>query len=553
MSANGLSVASPRVRANSKGGGQAFRHALAQAPPPGAEGVASEFIEIYVYLMTADSWELLWTLFHTPTNPFAWGYDMWLPQYGRQQLAAQGTVYKQGIVSTLQSVHVQGEVQADNSGTKRKWQGVLAQEVFYKQHLGIDLKRFRSGGSVKSEGTLASPSTEYMSSVRTRREEQMWIPTHVVRSTGFPIYGSLQQHSLAAEKIDRPTQQQLASQTSSTIDAVAGRGLVLVPDMATAEHASAMVENLKRLESNLSPSGGWDCVIYVTAVRGQGDIWAAREARAALQEACFVIEEPGAALAYALHATQPCYLASAYSHVFVLRAGLRLVSGMKGTDAAHSRQQWDLQNLLDVMAFNDLTVVSPAIDGELMLGQGELMLSDVERTAMADVMAVAADANRDGVESAYVELAAVLFTMDAFRSFWELVHPSSNPNGQGLALWYDQYCRKIKRANTHKMGIVSGLRAARAKLAEVDDIAPVLQAKRQEGLYQYAWEFPLETYRKDLLASKIVRAQLSRAASNPRWQLSAPVTRTQQMRINPALARVSRSGPAAAKRAFEQK
>jgi len=196
-----------------------------------------------------------------------------------------------------------------------------------------------------------------------------------------------------------------------------------------------------------------------------------------------------------------------------------------------------------------------AIDGELMYGQGELLVSHDQRKALAEVMAAEQDSKHDGVESAYVELSAVIFTMDAFKSLWDLAHPSSNPTGQGLALWYDQYCRNVKRAKTHRMGIVSSTRVARASshFTGSDEISFIKQGKAQEALYRKTWDFPLEKYRNALELSKLTLSILSKTSSKPRWQLSAELTRKHQMSIVPALARANRAGPEAAKKVHDQK
>jgi len=550
MAVNHLAVASPRVRGQSKGGGQKFRDVMDKEPPVGTEGTVSEFMEIYVYLMTADAWELLWTLLHTPTNPFAWGYDMWLPKFCRQAFEAHGNVYKQGIVSSLRTEHFQGDVRADNSGTKAKWQGVLAQEKFYRKYLDIDLRHFRSSKE-RSEGSLASPSAEYLSYLQARRREQMWIPAHTALSTAFPIYGSRQRHVPGAEEDGSEAQQQ-REVPSSPLAAVSARGLLLAPSMSSAEQAQTMVHNLERLGGHMAPSGSWDCVIYVNVERGKGDIWTAK-AFALLRESCFVIEEPGGGLAHALLATQPCFLGSAYSHVFVLQAGMRLIEDRDNLSNSQPQPRWNLQNLLDVMSFNDMSVAAPAIDGELEFGQGELLLSHDQRSALAGVMAIAPDNKHDGVESAYVELSAVLFTTEAFKALWDLAHPASNPSGQGLALWYDQYCRSVRRAKAHRMGVVSSSRVSRGNSVGSEHIALLAQAKAQEALYLDSWAIPLEQYRNALELSKLTLSILSKTSSKPRWQFSASVTRKQQMSIFPAAARAGRNGPEAAKRAYDQK
>ena len=510
---------------------------MESAPPLGAEGWLSEFVEIYVYLMTARAWELLWSLLHPATNPYAWCYDFWLPKLGRQELAKDGLVYRQGVVSSVGTEHLQGVVRADNAGTKAKWAAAMEQERFYKKYLGIDLKRFRQMKAVVN-GTLASPDAAYMAGRRKQRREPMWLPAPGDRDA----------------RDDGEASPGLASTPA--------RGLLVVPDLRTAAQTRLTVGNLRRLRDMLGPQRRWDCAVYVSAERGKGGLWSEIALVDSLHATCTVVEMPGAGLAAALQAVQPALLAGAYSHVFVLRAGTQLLDSTDSDadNSAGAVEPWGLQALLDAMAFHALSAVSPAFDaGGLQSGQGEVLVSRSARERLANVLSV--PAGIAGWTANYLELSATLFTLEAYAALWELVHPASNPSAEGVALWYDQYCKQTQRVRTQKMGVWGGVRVRRASPADASELEAFSQAgghtlterqqhgRAQEELYRQLWGFSLRRYREEVLGAELVGAHLAEPSSSPRWEQGLSHARELQMSVIPAHARAARAGPAAAKRA----
>lgn len=146
MHYNNLTVASPMVKNANKVGGNKFRNILQTEAQLGMEGYVSTFVEIFVWLMTMESYQALWDLLFPSVNPYAWGYDFWYNGYAKQKVHG----HKMGIVSTVSVEHVQGEERTDSASTEQKWNAVLAQERHYSMHLGIKLARFRNKLDLKN-------------------------------------------------------------------------------------------------------------------------------------------------------------------------------------------------------------------------------------------------------------------------------------------------------------------------------------------------------------------------------------------------------------------
>jgi hypothetical protein len=58
-----------------------------------------------------------------------------------------------------------------------------------------------------------------------------------------------------------------------------------------------------------------------------------------------------------------------------------------------------------------------------------------------------------GYVVSFIEIFAVIMTMDAYTALWELLCPEVNPYGWGYDFWYNNYAKD--RVAGHKMGIVS--------------------------------------------------------------------------------------------------
>jgi hypothetical protein len=112
---------------------------------PGTEGFVSNFVEIFVWVMTMPAYTALWELFNPAVNPYAWGYDFWYDGYANERVPG----HSMGIVASQQILHVQNAAdpilgRTDNTDVKVKWNAVLAQERHYKQYLNVNLNFYRT-------------------------------------------------------------------------------------------------------------------------------------------------------------------------------------------------------------------------------------------------------------------------------------------------------------------------------------------------------------------------------------------------------------------------
>lgn len=121
-----------------------------QTPPqPGTEGYVSNFVEIFVWVMTMPAYTALWELFYPALNPYAWGYDFWYDGYAADGGRVPG--HRMGLVASQRVQHVQSADagdpvlgRTDNTEVRVKWNAVLAQERHYKMHRGVDLHHYRT-------------------------------------------------------------------------------------------------------------------------------------------------------------------------------------------------------------------------------------------------------------------------------------------------------------------------------------------------------------------------------------------------------------------------
>lgn len=139
MHHNNLTVASPLVQNANMVGGNKFRNILQTEARPGTEGYVSTFVELFVWLMTMESYQALWELLYPHVNPYGWGYDFWYNGYAKLKVKN----HKMGIVSTVKVKHEQGGERTDSASVEQKWNAVLAQERHYMKHANINLGKIR--------------------------------------------------------------------------------------------------------------------------------------------------------------------------------------------------------------------------------------------------------------------------------------------------------------------------------------------------------------------------------------------------------------------------
>ena len=115
------------------------------APLAGSDGYVSNFVEIFVWVMTMPAYTALWELLHPAVNPYAWGYDFWYDGYAADRVPG----HKMGIIASMQVKHEQNLDdpalgRTDNTAVNVKWNAVLAQERHYKKYLNVDLGKYRA-------------------------------------------------------------------------------------------------------------------------------------------------------------------------------------------------------------------------------------------------------------------------------------------------------------------------------------------------------------------------------------------------------------------------
>lgn len=112
---------------------------------PNSEGYVSNFVEIFVWVMTMPAYKVLWELLYPAVNPYAWGYDFWYDGYAAERVVG----HKMGIIATMKVTHEQNaddptQGRTDNTAVNVKWNAVLAQERHYKKYLNVNLNKYRS-------------------------------------------------------------------------------------------------------------------------------------------------------------------------------------------------------------------------------------------------------------------------------------------------------------------------------------------------------------------------------------------------------------------------
>ena len=237
---------------------------MAAEPPSGGVGWLSSFIEIYSCMYTRQAWEAFWQLLHTTTNPYAWGYDLWYAAHAKayfnqhyypdgsevrvgsrtqQNLHSgqQRMPYRQGIVATVQSRHIQGHSPTDNS--QGKWNGVMKQEVFFSKFKGTPLKKYRGMFTLRnltSTGAIVGPLGA--------------VPVKLK----LPVRSSPVEREHTGGALEQ--------------DLTQGRGLVVinfVQSVDDAVEALATLESLGFRKSGEKPADHWwHCVVLVTAEQG---------------------------------------------------------------------------------------------------------------------------------------------------------------------------------------------------------------------------------------------------------------------------------------------
>ena len=113
-------------------------------PRHGSSGYASLFVELFAWVATMPAYEALWQLLCPSVNPYGWGYDLWYHTYADSRVVG----HRMGIIATVDVKHEQdltaiGGGRTESASVEQKWNALQAQEMHYKHHYGIQLKKCR--------------------------------------------------------------------------------------------------------------------------------------------------------------------------------------------------------------------------------------------------------------------------------------------------------------------------------------------------------------------------------------------------------------------------
>jgi hypothetical protein len=331
------------------------------------------------------------------------------------------------------------------------------------------------------------------------------------------------------------------------------QGLIVIPGLSDASRQAVVSHNLETLAAKLTKD--WDCVVYVTADRSDTSFWGHDADRLAsfrslgylitphpcicsfllitylrqtctapwtflstscithslkyISSVCDIVDYPNHQIADCLYAAQPALFQRSYKYVYVISENLRL------DDKA------DLDHMLKVMTYNNLTIASPLVRNSNKLASQRFR--DIMQTpAVGDV-----DSEGRAVEghiTSFLAVHAWLMTMDAFKALWELCYPHLNPYGWGYDLWYDTYANS--RVTGHKMGIITTAtsesldlpppKVVKSKKEEGDAaLAKWQQQLAQEEYYGKYYNVPLKQYRNNFRGENPATGVLRSPPSEP--------------------------------------
>lgn len=227
------------------------------------------------------------------------------------------------------------------------------------------------------------------------------------------------------------------------------RGLLVIPGLGRLDRLDTVVNNIKILEPYLSSSpgtnkdgrSGWDCVIYVYAPRtfpphDDNYFWSAKEKLDYLSSKCDIIENPNHKVTENMKMVQPALIKRTYQYIFILLDDCKIMM----------KKDFKLDEMISIMKENKLTLASPRVmNANTGGGQGF-------RTIMQALPPQIINKSPGYIVS-FVEIFAIIMTIDAYTALWNLLCPIINPYGWGYDFWYDHYAKLSVKG--HKMGIIS--------------------------------------------------------------------------------------------------
>ena len=198
-------------------------------------------------------------------------------------------------------------------------------------------------------------------------------------------------------------------------------GLLVIPGLGSKERLSIVVNNLKLLLNKLNGTAPtWDCIVYVYAPRNEpissSSFWSQKSMYNFLSSLCEIVENPFKLVTENLFMVQPALLKYGYQYIFILLDDCELM----GTP------YFDLDKILYLMESNSLTVASPFVQLQFVVGGGQ---------QFRNILQTERQPGTEGYSSVYVEIFAWVMTVPAYEALWRLLCPSINPFGWGYDFW----------------------------------------------------------------------------------------------------------------------
>lgn len=155
MERNHLTLASPHVlgamRPGKSGTGK-YRAALSEPyVQQNTVGCLAPFLELFVYIMTAEAYSALWDLVLPEINPYGWGYDVWYDGYASERVAGHrmGVIYEYSVthgnaesLSSKRRSKALAAQRVDLVSQQVKMAAMLAEEDYFRSELKIELTSF---------------------------------------------------------------------------------------------------------------------------------------------------------------------------------------------------------------------------------------------------------------------------------------------------------------------------------------------------------------------------------------------------------------------------
>ena len=221
------------------------------------------------------------------------------------------------------------------------------------------------------------------------------------------------------------------------------KGLLVIPGLGRLDRMNTVVHNLRLLSkffSNKSFRGvSLDCIAYIYAERQEENFWRMLNEESIINSFCVLIENPNKLVIENLHNVEPALIHSHYDFVFILLDDCKLLNS--------TNSFFDLNKVLSLMAYNNLTVASPVVIGANK-GGGQKFRKIMQSEKIP---------GKEGFITVFLELFAWVMTIPAYDIFWKLLTPSINPYGWGYDLWYYNFA--VQRLPNHKMGVITSVRA----------------------------------------------------------------------------------------------